>query len=177
MMKDVMVAVDLQNDFVTGSLGTPEAQAIAPKAAAKARDARKVLVFTKDTHHDDYSMTQEGKLLPVSHCIKGTSGWELIPELDAIQKERDAIVFEKGAFASRELAEHLARMHQKGELSSVELFGLCTDICVISNALLIKAYMPELPVYVDASCCAGVSPEKHEAALSVMESCQIIVRR
>jgi nicotinamidase-related amidase len=109
----------------------------------------------------------------VAHCIRGTDGWELIPELEELKDSRKAQCFDKPAFGSVALAEALRAMYEAGELESVELVGLCTDICVVSNALLIKAFMPELPVSVDASCCAGVTPEKHAAALETMRSCQI----
>lgn len=170
-----LIVVDMQNDFIDGALGTKEAQAIVPRAAEKIKNFDGTVVFTMDTHTPDYLNTSEGRHLPVKHCIKGTNGWELCAALLPLQEARHAAVFEKGTFGSVKLAESLLSRYQEGALSSVELLGLCTDICVVSNALLLKAFMPELPVFVDASCCAGVTPEKHQAALETMRSCQIEV--
>ena len=175
-MKQLLVVVDMQVDFVTGALGTTEAKAIVENVVKKVEEAKamgKTVVFTLDTHGENYMETQEGKYLPVAHCIRGTEGWELIPELEEMKDSRKAQCFDKPAFGSVALAEALKAMYEAGELEAVELVGLCTDICVVSNALLIKAFMPELPVSVDASCCAGVTPEKHAAALETMRSCQI----
>lgn len=169
-MKRLLVVVDMQRDFIDGSLGTKEAQAIVPKVAEKIREYQNAgdqVVFTFDTHYENYLETQEGKRLPVKHCIKGTEGWELDKALQDFKGE----YFEKPSFGSRELAQWA----EKGDFSSIELVGLCTDICVISNALLLKAYLPETPVSVDASCCAGVSPESHNNALEAMKMCQIDV--
>ncbi len=171
-MSRLLVVVDMQKDFVDGALGTKEAQAIVPAVKRKIEEyqaAGEPVVFTMDTHGPDYLATQEGKKLPVPHCIKGTPGWELAEEL----RESAGKMFEKGTFGSRELAEYV----QKTGYAAVELVGLCTDICVISNALLIKAFCPELPVRVDAACCAGVTPQSHENALKAMEMCQIDVIR
>lgn len=173
MSKRYLVVVDMQNDFVDGALGTPEAASIVERCAEAARSFDGEVVFTQDTHGPDYLATQEGRNLPVEHCIKGTDGWRLVEALAEAQRERDARVFEKGAFGSWELAEHLRRVHESDPIESVELVGLCTDICVVSNALLIKAALPEVPVSVDASCCAGVTPASHEAALATMRSCQV----
>ena len=171
-MKKLLIVVDYQKDFVDGSLGFSGAELLDGPIAAKIaayRAAGDDVVFTLDTHGPDYPATQEGRRLPVPHCIKGTPGWELA---DAF-KELAGTRFEKGTFGSRELAEYV----RDGGFSQAEVVGLCTDICVISNALLIKAFCPELPVSVDASCCAGVSPESHENALKAMEMCQIDVVR
>ena len=175
MGKRYLIVIDIQNDFVTGSLGTPEAEAIVGAAAEAARDFPGEVVFTQDTHGEDYLETQEGRNLPVPHCIKGTWGWEIVDELEAVRRERGARSFEKVTFGSTDLAEMLAAENAKEPLESVELIGLCTDICVVSNALLIKAFMPEVPVSVDSSCCAGVTPAAHEAALATMRSCQVAV--
>ena len=173
-MKKVLVVVDMQNDFIDGSLGTVQAQGIVSKVISKIKSYPADCIYaTRDTHGEDYMETQEGKYLPVAHCIRGTDGWELIPELEELKDSRKVQCFDKPAFGSVALAEALRAMYQAGELEAVELVGLCTDICVVSNALLIKAFMPELPVSVDASCCAGVTPEKHAAALETMRSCQI----
>ncbi len=169
-MGRLLVVVDMQKDFIDGALGTAQAQAIVPAAASLARayqDAGDEVVFTLDTHGEDYLNTMEGKKLPVVHCVKGTPGWELDPRLADIPGRR----FEKGTFGSRRLADYVAA----GDYDSVELAGLCTDICVISNAMLIKAAAPELPIRVAANCCAGVTPESHENALRAMGMCQIDV--
>ena len=169
-MKRLLVVVDMQRDFIDGSLGTKEAQEIVPNVAEKIKEYQNAgdqVVFTFDTHYENYLETQEGKRLPVKHCIKGTEGWELDKSLQDFKGE----YFEKPSFGSRELAQWA----EKGDFSSIELVGLCTDICVISNALLLKAYLPETPVSVDASCCAGVSPESHNNALEAMKMCQIDV--
>lgn len=180
----VLVVVDMQNDFITGSLGTKEAEAIVGKVADRIRNFNGQVWFTKDTHGEDYMSTQEGGKLPVMHCIKGTDGWELAPELEeliagggAVPDDTPARVIEKPTFGSVALAEALKAEQEKEPIESILLVGLCTDICVISNAILLKAYMPEVPVQVDASCCAGVTPESHERALSAMESCQIEILR
>lgn len=165
-MKKTLIVIDMQNDFVTGALGTPEAAAILPKVKEKIRAARAAgqeILFTRDTHGENYAETQEGKRLPVPHCIKGTKGWEIVPGL---WKEGDRII-DKPSFGYTGWGE-LA-------LEEVELIGVCTDICVVSNALLLKAAFPEIPVGVDAACCAGVTPEAHTAALAVLKSCQVEV--
>ena len=167
----VLVVVDMQNDFITGSLGTQEAQAIVPRVVEKIQAFPGQVYFTQDTHGQDYSETQEGKNLPVSHCIRGTWGWELEPQVEAV---RTSTPIEKPSFGSKGLADVLkARNTYDGPLEEIQLVGLCTDICVISNALLLKAFLPEVPISVDASCCAGVTPESHSRALDAMEACQI----
>ncbi len=163
-----LIVVDMQTDFVNGALGTAEAQVIVENVEKKIRAFDGKVIFTRDTHEENYMTTQEGRNLPVPHCIRGTEGWEIIPELRALCNE----VIDKPTFGSVALA---ARLAAAGDAESVELIGLCTDICVISNALLIKAQMPEVPVSVDASCCAGVTVESHNNALSAMEMCQIAV--
>lgn len=167
----VLAVIDMQKDFIDGALGTKEAVSIVPMVAARIQQARRdgeQVVFTRDTHHADYLSTQEGRLLPVPHCISGTPGWELAPELEIA----DAPIFDKPSFGSPQLAAYLKALR---ELEQVELVGLCTDICVISNALLIKALLPELPLVVRAGCCAGVTPERHFNALRAMQCCQITV--
>lgn len=177
MGKPVLVVVDVQNDFVDGALGTPEAQAMLPNLVEKVRTFPGDVFFTLDTHGTDYLETREGTYLPVEHCIKGTSGWELAPALAEVAEQRATEYFEKPTFGSTVLVDALRTGVESGHVDSVELVGLCTDICVISNALLLKAAMPETPISVDSTCCAGVTPEKHEAALDVMESCHIDVKR
>jgi nicotinamidase-related amidase len=176
MADKYLIVVDMQNDFVTGALGTEQAQAVAANVIRKVRDFPGKVLFTQDTHAENYLDTQEGKLLPVKHCIKGSQGWQIIPELAALQAQAGSPIFEKNTFGSLDLAQYLLGEYQRQAIESVELVGVCTDICVISNALLIKAHMPELQVYVDASCCAGVTPEAHDAALATMRSCQILQR-
>jgi len=163
-----LIVVDMQTDFVNGALGTAEAQAIVANVEKKIRAFDGKVIFTRDTHKENYMTTQEGRNLPVPHCIRGSEGWEIIPELRALCDD----VIDKPTFGSVALA---ARLAAAGDAESVELIGLCTDICVISNALLIKAQMPEVPVSVDASCCAGVTVESHNNALSAMKMCQIAV--
>ena len=171
-MKSIVV-VDMQNDFIDGSLGTKEAQEMLPRLKDKLKkvveDGSAELVFTMDTHGKDYLNTQEGKNLPVEHCIKGTQGWEISPELGEFVAKAKAVV-EKPTFGSMELIKHL------NAADEVELVGLCTDICVISNALLIKAAYPEMKVSVDAQCCAGVTPDSHANALEAMKMCQVEIR-
>ncbi|MDO4849228.1 MAG: isochorismatase family cysteine hydrolase [Coriobacteriia bacterium] len=176
MSKDYLLVIDMQNDFVDGALGTPEAQAIVEGVAAYARAFDGAVVFTRDTHGEDYLRTQEGRNLPVPHCVRGTAGWELAPAIAEVAAELGAPVFDKPSFGSVELARWLVERDAEEPIGSVELVGLCTDICVVSNALLVKAFLPEVPVFVAASLCAGVTPASHEAALATMKSCQVEVR-
>ena len=175
-MKKVLVVVDMQKDFVDGALGTKEAVAIVDAVVEKVKTFDGEVIFTRDTHFDNYMETQEGANLPVPHCVKDTEGWDLIQELKAFCEDKKCKVYDKPTFGSTELASDLKVLYDAGELESVELIGICTDICVVSNALLIKAFMTELPVSLDSSCCAGVTPEKHEAALETMRSCQVLVK-
>lgn len=174
MLENVtVIVVDMQNDFVHQTLGTKEAKAIisAVKALAELAVNGKgnQLIFTKDTHGEDYLNTQEGKRLPVRHCIKGTDGWEIIPELKELA-EKNTIIVEKPTFGSFALPQHISPGTEK-----VILCGVCTDICVISNALLLKAAFPEMEIAIAKDACAGVAKESHEAALIVAKSCQIMV--
>ncbi|MBQ3007489.1 MAG: cysteine hydrolase [Clostridia bacterium] len=167
----ILVVVDMQNDFIDGALGTEEAVAILPAVKAKIESFDGRVLFTRDTHETDYMQTQEGKNLPVEHCIKGTDGWQIRPELDALRKEE---AIDKPSFGSVALGQLLKAYDTYEEkIESITLIGLCTDICVISNAMIIKAYLPETPLFVDAECCAGVTPESHERALDAMAVCQI----
>ena len=171
-MRKVIVVVDMQNDFVDGALGTQEAQAIMPRLVEKLKaeqTADTALVFTMDTHGADYLETQEGKKLPVEHCIRGTAGWQIADALQPFVREAAAIL-EKPTFGATALPTVLA------DYDEIEFVGLCTDICVISNALLAKAFYPEKRIRVDAACCAGVTPESHTNALSAMRMCQVEVR-
>ena len=170
-MKKRLIVIDMQNDFIDGSLGTDEAQDIVPAVIRKIRSYPAENVYaTRDTHPVDYLMTQEGKYLPVEHCIEGTDGWQIRPEIAELIP--DDHIFNKPTFGSAEMAQVLRETLQS-EKTEIELVGLCTDICVISNALLLKAVMPETRISVDPACCAGVTPEKHQAALETMRSCQI----
>ena len=169
-MRDYLIVVDMQNDFIDGALGTAEAQAIVENVAEKIKGFDGKVIFTRDTHGEDYMETQEGANLPVPHCIKGTAGWEIRAELEALRKEP---AVDKPTFGSVTLAHMLSRENTVEPVRSVTLIGLCTDICVISNAMIIKASMPEVPVIVDAACCAGVTPQSHKNALEAMKMCQI----
>lgn len=171
-MKPLLVVVDMQNDFVSQALGTPQAREILAPLCRKIHQWDGPVFYTRDTHGEDYLDTAEGKKLPVPHCIRGTQGWQLAPEVASCVRPGDQI-FDKPTFGSTRLAESIRRMADQGEVSSITLTGLCTDICVISNALLLKAYLPEIPIAVDASCCAGVTPASHENALKAMAACQI----
>lgn len=174
-MKNILIVVDIQNDFVDGALGTYEARNMIPDAASKIKNFDGKIFVTLDTHYENYMETLEGKNLPVPHCIKGTVGWELNPKIKNALEGKDYITVEKITFGSKELPEIIEKT--VGKDFEACLIGLCTDICVVSNALLIKANFPENKVSVDAKCCAGVSKETHEAALKTMECCQIGVIR
>ncbi len=171
-MQDILIVVDMQNDFIDGSLGTPEAVAIVPGVLEKIRAFHGKVLFTRDTHPENYLETQEGKNLPVEHCIKGTKGWQIS---ETLQPFCNTEPIDKPTFGSCRLGEVLLGLHTLEAIRSVTLIGLCTDICVISNALLIKAFLPEVRITVDASCCAGVTPESHRNALNAMKMCQIQV--
>lgn len=162
----------MQNDFIDGALGTKEAVAIVPNVKKKIEEFNGLVLFTRDTHFDNYMDTQEGQNLPVPHCIKDTDGWQIRSELDAL---RNTVAIDKLTFGSSELGIRLVELNSEDAINSITLIGLCTDICVISNAMIAKAFLPEVPIYVDASCCAGVSPETHNNALDAMEVCQIKV--
>jgi nicotinamidase-related amidase len=168
----VLIVVDMQNDFIDGALGTGEARLVVEAVRDKIGEYRRnkfPVIFTRDTHGEDYAQTQEGRNLPVAHCVKGTRGWQIAPQLDPAQ---DAI-FDKPSFGSIELARHVAERFAGAE--EIVVVGLCTDICVISNALILKAALPETPVTVDSSCCAGVTPQSHKNALEAMKMCQVRV--
>lgn len=186
MKKNILIVIDMQNDFIDGVLGTKEARAIVPKVKAKInqycleeKEHSSLIYVTRDTHFGEtyeeiakrYCNTQEGRWLPVPHCIKGSVGWELNEEIKAVMPA-SALVYDKNTFGSISLAEDLKKRYGEEEIT-IELVGLCTDICVISNAMLLKAYLPEVEITVDASCCAGVTPESHRNALEAMKMCQI----
>ncbi|MCM1090123.1 MAG: cysteine hydrolase [Butyrivibrio sp.] len=166
----VLVVIDMQNDFIDGALGTKEAVAIVPNVAEKIKGFDGLVLSTRDTHRTDYLKTQEGRLLPVEHCIKGTEGWQLRAEIAELISEEPV---DKPSFGSLELAAKLRELDARERIESITLIGLCTDICVISNAMILKAQFPEVPIMVDAACCAGVTPESHTRALEAMKVCQI----
>ena len=168
-MKNVLVVVDMQKDFIDGVLGTKEAVAIVDNVAEAIRSFDGEVIFTRDTHFDNYMETQEGRNLPVPHCIKGTEGWQIDKKLEALRTD-EMKVFDKPTFGSVELAAYLK---ENKEVEQVTIVGLCTDICVISNALLIKANLPEVEITVLEKCCAGVTPQSHKNALEAMKMCQI----
>jgi len=167
-MKKLLIVVDMQNDFITGALGSGRAEKILPRVKEKIEQYKEngdEIVFTRDTHNEDYLETQEGRNLPVVHCIRGTEGQEIASGLDTDGR----VVIDKPSFGSLELADQIS----EGEYGEIEICGLCTDICVVSNALILKARMPETMITVDAGCCAGVSEESHEAALLTMRMCHV----
>lgn len=185
----VIVVVDMQNDFIDGALSTPEAQAIVPVMVERLKELNSgdnLIMFTKDTHYANYMDTQEGKNLPIPHCIEGTPGWSINKQISSFVDYGSNFCFYsakdilksrilKNTFGSIRLAEIIRDILPDNPIDEVILMGVCTDICVVSNAMLIKAYCPEVLVTVDASCCAGVTPERHLAALQTMKSCQINV--
>ena len=169
-MQDILLVVDMQNDFIDGPLGSGEARAIVGRAAHKMRGFPGRVITTRDTHEKDYLDTQEGQKLPVPHCVRGTPGWQLHPLIEAERREEPV---DKPVFGSAALGQALYEENKREPIRSIELIGLCTDICVVSNALILKAHYPEVPISVDSACCAGVTPALHEAALATMRSCQI----
>ena len=171
-MQNILVVVDMQNDFIDGALGTKEAVAIVPFVKEKIEKFDGKVIFTRDTHFENYMETQEGKNLPVPHCIKGTQGWEIRAELMEYCKE-DPI--DKLTFGSSELGKILVEEDKVNPIETITFIGLCTDICVISNVMIAKAFLPEVKIIVDAACCAGVSPETHKNALEAMKICQVTV--
>ena len=172
-MRKLLIVIDMQNDFIDAALGTAEAVAIVGAVKDKIRSySGENVIATMDTHGENYMDTQEGKYLPVPHCIRGSAGWQI--RADIAQLLTGAKIYEKPTFGSTAPAEDLKTLSEKEEIE-LELIGLCTDICVVSNALLLKAAMPEVQITVDSACCAGVTVEKHLAALETMRSCQIQV--
>ncbi|WP_100065276.1 cysteine hydrolase family protein [Miniphocaeibacter massiliensis] len=169
-MKDFLIVVDMQNDFIDGALGTEESVDIVPKVINKIKEFDGEVIFTRDTHDKNYLQTLEGKNLPIEHCIKNTYGWEIKKEIDELRLTEP---IDKVTFGSDELALALKERNSKDRINSITLIGLCTDICVISNALLIKSFLPEVNIIVDSKCCAGVTKESHNNALEAMKACQI----
>lgn len=170
-----LVVIDMQNDFISGSLGTKEAQAVVPRVREYLEqwiaEKKGSVYFTRDTHHEDYAHTQEGRNLPVAHCIEGSPGWEICEELQPYTE--DVPVFDKPTFGCQDLAEYLQESGE--EPDEIVLVGVCTDICVISNAMVLKAFFPETVITVVEKCCAGVTQESHKRALEAMKACQIQV--
>lgn len=166
-MRKVLIVVDMQNDFIDGSLGTKEAQAIVPNVKRKIQEYKErgdEIIFTRDTHQENYLYTQEGRKLPITHCIEDTYGWQISDSLES----ENCFYVNKDTFGWLDWEDVLYNRYDE-----IELVGLCTDICVVSNALILKATFPETEITVDASCCAGVTPESHKAALTTMKMCQI----
>lgn len=168
-MKKILVVIDMQNDFVSGSLGSEDAKAIVGNVVDKITNWQDDIACTYDTHLENYLETKEGQMLPVRHCIENTEGWQLDPQVEEALKDKDYKVFRKPTFGSEELAKYL----KENRYDEIHFIGLCTDICVISNVMLTKAALPESEIIVDAKCCAGVSKESHENALSAMKMCHI----
>ena len=169
---DILVVIDMQNDFIDGALGTPEAEAIVPNVVDRVKNFNGLVLATRDTHGGDYLQTQEGRMLPVEHCIRGTYGWEIREEIAELLESGP---IDKPTFGSETLGKVLKEFNKSETIDSITLVGLCTDICVISNALILRAAFPNAKITVDARCCAGVSEETHLAALAAMKCCQIDV--
>ena len=179
-MRDVLVVIDMQNDFITGPLGSSMAKSIVPKVVKKISEFDGLVLATQDTHDNLYLNSMEGQFLQTTHCISGTDGWNLHPSVqEAIYGRHDLSVrdpiIQKNTFGSIVLADFLSDMNEKGEIGDVTLIGLCTDICVAANAILLKTFLPENKIIVDAACCASIDEDRHDAALRTMRSCQIIV--
>ena len=171
-MKDILLVIDMQNDFVFGPLSTYQAREIVQNVKEKVLNFKGDIYFTRDTHFENYLSSQEGKKLPVAHCIKDTEGWQIIEDLDKLRKTEP---IDKVTFGSSKLVDLLVKENEKETINSITLIGVCTDICVISNAMIIKAFLPETEILVDASCCAGVTVESHNNALEAMNCCQITI--
>lgn len=174
----VLVVIDMQNDFITGVLGNAETASVVDKVVKRINDFHEAekdgrIIATLDTHFENYLSTQEGKNLPVPHCIKGTNGWNLVDQIKSLLSENDVMI-NKETFGAIDLPDVIRKM---GYVDEIRIVGVCTDICVISNAMILKAAFPEVPIKVIASCCAGVTPESHENALNAMKVCQIIIEK
>ena len=170
----ILIVVDMQNDFIDGALGTKEAEAILENVKSKIlqyKQENQIVLFTRDTHEETYLETREGKYLPVVHCIRGSKGWE-IKETLTVQGD---MIIDKPTFGSLELVEKIKTLAGEDSIDAIELVGLCTDICVISNTMICKAAFPEVDILVDSRCCAGVTPESHQTALEAMKMCQIVI--
>lgn len=171
-MQDILMVIDMQNDFIDGALGTKEAVSIVPNVRKKIEEFDGKVFFTRDTHFDNYLETQEGRNLPIKHCIKNTHGWQIREELDELRKTE---AIDKVTFGSSDLGKILLDLDKEETIKSITFVGLCTDICVISNVMIAKAFLPEAKIIVDSSCCAGVSPQTHDQALEAMKVVQVEV--
>ena len=174
-MSKYLVVVDMQNDFIDGSLGSKEAQAVLPKVLEKIRNFKGTVVYTRDTHEEDYMETYEGKRIGVPHCIRDTEGWNFQKDIQELITANRSLVFDKNTFGSIQMAGCLQGIDRMAPIDEVEVVGLCTDICVMANAILVRTAMPNTPVRIDSSCCAGSTPEAHKVALEAMKSCLIDV--
>ena len=168
-MQDILIVVDMQNDFIDGALGSSQAQAIVQKTADKMKAFKGRVINTRDTHETDYLSTQEGQKLPVPHCIRGTWGWQLHPLIEAQRREEPV---DKPVFGSITLGQMMGEENERLPISSITLVGLCTDICVISNAMILRGFLPETEIIIDAACCAGTSIAAHNTALAAIKACQ-----
>ena len=173
MNRKILIVVDMQNDFTYGALRNEDAISIIPKVVEKIKNYEGEVIFTYDTHHEDYMHTQEGRKLPVPHCIQGSEGYKLVPEIEELRNILQAKTYEKETFGCVQLALDIQKMNEEDKIEEIELSGICTDICVISNAMLIKAAVPNVTIKVDSACCAGVTKESHQTALAAMAGCQM----
>ncbi len=169
-MQDILIVSDMQNDFIDGVLGTPEARDIVDRVADRMRGFEGRVLNIRDTHDSAYFSTQEGRKLPVRHCIRGTEGWQLHPKIEALRREEPV---DKPVFGSAALGQRLAKENRQDPIGAITLVGVCTDICVISNAMILRAFLPETEIIVDAACCAGATPQGHRRALEAMRVCQV----
>ncbi|HSK69027.1 MAG TPA: isochorismatase family cysteine hydrolase [Candidatus Limnocylindria bacterium] len=169
-MQSVLIVVDMQNDFISGALGTPEAREMLPRAVEKVRSFQGPVLFTRDTHPEHYLKTREGRALPVVHCVRDTRGWEIHPDLEALRVTEP---MDKPGFGALALGDALQALDRQERVASVTLIGLCTDVCVISDAIIARAALPEAEVTVDADCVAGLTPQGHRTALLAMQACHI----
>ncbi len=172
----VLIAIDLQNDFISGALGTKEAEAIVSTARSLIESFEGPILYTLDTHSEAYLKTEEGRALPVPHCIEGTEGWQIEPTILKALEVNSAIAVTKNTFGGKNLIP-LLQEYEKDGIESIEFLGICTDICVVSNVLLVKSFFPEIPLIVHEPACAGVTPATHEAAITVLKSCLVQIQR
>ena len=175
MHKNYLIVIDMQYDFVYGSLGSEQARSIVEKVKNKILNFKGEIIFTRDTHSDNYLQTLEGVNLPVIHCLKDTDGWQIIDEISKSIDIDKYLIFDKSQFGSIELAGFLENENKKHKIDKIEMIGLCTDICVVNNAMLLKTFLPETKIIVDSDCCAGTTQQMHNEALNTMRSCQILI--
>lgn len=172
-LKKILIIIDMQKDFVDGVLGTKEACEVLPKVEEKIKNHHGLVIYTRDTHDEKYLDTQEGKKLPVLHCVEGTDGWSFAGGIGELANKSSSKIFNKTTFGSMDMVNYVLDICKEKQIEEIELVGVCTDICVISNAILLKAALPEMKLVVDSSCCAGVTPSSHNNALNTMNMCQI----